>query len=46
MEIESHDIASKHDHMTRPGSLAQIGPILAIKLRDITSDTSPSQGED
>jgi thioesterase domain-containing protein len=40
--IESHDITSKHYLMTQPESLAQIGPILAAKLHDITSNTSPS----
>ena len=38
-EIKSHDITSKHDLMTQPGSLAQIGPILTVKLHDITSYT-------
>jgi len=38
--IESHDIVCRHHHMTQPGSLAQIGPILATKLHDITSNTS------
>jgi nonribosomal peptide synthetase DhbF len=43
--IENHDITSKHDLMTQPGSLAQIGPILAAKLHDITSNTSLSHRE-
>jgi len=41
-DIESHDIVSEHDRMTQPGSLAQIGPILAAKLEEIASSTSPS----
>ncbi len=40
-EIESHDITCRHQLMMQPGSLAQIGPILAAKLHDITSTTSP-----
>jgi hypothetical protein len=43
--IESHDITSKYDLMTQPGSLAQIGPILTAKLHDMTSDTLPSHPE-
>ncbi|NUS62494.1 MAG: amino acid adenylation domain-containing protein, partial [Saccharothrix sp.] len=31
--IENHDIVSRHHRMTQPESLAQIGPILAAKLR-------------
>ncbi len=42
--IETHDITTSHDLMTQPGSLAQIGPILAAKLHDITNNTSPSHG--
>ena len=44
-KIESHDITSRHNFMTQPGSLAQIGPILAAKLHEITSNTSPFHGE-
>jgi hypothetical protein len=36
-------IASTHDLMMQPESLAQIGPILAV--HGITSDTSPSHRE-
>ncbi len=43
--IDSYDITGKHSHMTEPGALAQIGPILAARLRDITGDTSPSHPE-
>jgi amino acid adenylation domain-containing protein/non-ribosomal peptide synthase protein (TIGR01720 family) len=34
--IEIYDIASRHDRMTQSGPLAQIGPILAAKLHEIT----------
>ncbi|GAA3379184.1 hypothetical protein GCM10020367_61730 [Streptomyces sannanensis] len=34
--IESHDITTRHDRMTQPGSLAQIGPVLAARIADIT----------
>ncbi len=34
--IESHDITGRHDRMTEPGPLAQIGPVLAAKLQEIT----------
>jgi thioesterase domain-containing protein len=44
-KIEAHDITSKHHRMTKPGPLAQIGPILATKLQEITSNTSPSHRE-
>ncbi|MGH3850531.1 MAG: alpha/beta fold hydrolase, partial [Pseudonocardiaceae bacterium] len=40
--IKSHDITSRHHLMTQPEALAQIGPILAAKLHDIASGTSPS----
>jgi len=40
--IEVHDIASRHIDMTEPWSLAQIGPILAAKLQEITDHVSPS----
>ncbi|WP_228122256.1 non-ribosomal peptide synthetase [Saccharothrix syringae] len=31
--IEDHDVVSRHHRMTQPESLAQIGPVLAAKLR-------------
>jgi thioesterase domain-containing protein/acyl carrier protein len=34
--IETYDIVSRHDRMTQSGPLAQIGPILAAKLHEIT----------
>jgi nonribosomal peptide synthetase DhbF len=43
--IEVHAISAKHDHMTRPGALAQIGPILATKLNEITNHASPPRLE-
>ena len=35
--IETHNISSRHDRMTQPESLAQIGLILAAKLERITA---------
>jgi thioesterase domain-containing protein len=40
--IEIHPIACRHHYMMKqPGPLDQIGPILAVKLQQITSNTSP-----
>ncbi|MFJ3306940.1 amino acid adenylation domain-containing protein, partial [Streptomyces sp. NPDC086549] len=39
--IESHDVTTRHDRMTQPGSLAQIGPVLAAKIAEITR-TAPN----
>ncbi|MER7463216.1 amino acid adenylation domain-containing protein [Streptomyces sp. NPDC097981] len=36
--IASHDITTRHDRMTQPGSLAQIGPVLAARLAETTGD--------
>ncbi|MFC8226301.1 non-ribosomal peptide synthase/polyketide synthase [Streptomyces sp. NPDC057287] len=36
--IESHEITTRHDQMTRAGSLAQIGPILAARIAEATGD--------
>jgi hypothetical protein len=44
--IESHEITTRHDRMTQSGSLAQIGPILAAKLAELTDDTILSDQED
>ncbi|MFB7613702.1 non-ribosomal peptide synthase/polyketide synthase, partial [Kitasatospora sp. NPDC056181] len=41
--IESHDITTRHDRMTQPGSLAQIGPVLAARLAGAAGDTTPHQ---
>lgn len=38
-DIRTHDITTTHHHMTQPGSLAQIGPILAATLHNITNNT-------
>ncbi|MGH3911799.1 MAG: amino acid adenylation domain-containing protein [Pseudonocardiaceae bacterium] len=43
-EIENHDVTTSHNRMTQPGSLAQIGPILAAKLHDIASNAAPFTG--
>ncbi|MFD7598300.1 amino acid adenylation domain-containing protein, partial [Kitasatospora sp. NPDC059812] len=44
--IDSHDITTRHDRMTQPGSLAQIGPIVAARLAEVTGDTARSHQED
>ncbi|MFK0113677.1 non-ribosomal peptide synthase/polyketide synthase, partial [Streptomyces sp. NPDC091217] len=44
--IESHEITTRHDRMTQAGSLAQIGPILAAELAEVTGDTTLSHQED
>ncbi|MGE7433937.1 amino acid adenylation domain-containing protein, partial [Kitasatospora sp. NPDC001175] len=44
--IESHEITTRHDRMTQPGSLAQIGPILAARLAEATGATSTPNLED
>ncbi|MEV0536298.1 non-ribosomal peptide synthase/polyketide synthase [Kitasatospora sp. NPDC050463] len=44
--IESHEITTRHNRMTQPGSLAQIGPVLAAKLAEATADTTVSHQED
>ncbi|MGK4578986.1 non-ribosomal peptide synthase/polyketide synthase [Kitasatospora sp. HPMI-4] len=33
--IESHDVTTRHDRMTQPGSLAQIGPVLAARITEL-----------
>jgi amino acid adenylation domain-containing protein len=40
--IETHAIVSRHDRMMQSGALAQIGPILAVKLEGITDNALPS----
>ena len=42
--IETHAIVSRHDRMMQSGALAQIGPILAVKLQEITDRISSSPG--
>lgn len=44
-KIEIHDIASRDDHMTQSGPLAQIGLILAAKLHEVTNNLSPLHWE-
>jgi len=44
-KIETHEIASRHNGMMQPAALAQIGPILAAKLQEITDDTLPPRRE-
>ncbi|MGW0580072.1 alpha/beta fold hydrolase, partial [Streptomyces sp. NPDC002920] len=42
--IDSYDITARHDRMTQPGSLAQIGPLLAARITGIQRQlTSPSR---
>ncbi|MGW1779990.1 amino acid adenylation domain-containing protein, partial [Streptomyces sp. NPDC002143] len=33
--IDSYDITARHDRMTRPGSLAQLGPLLAARITEV-----------
>jgi thioesterase domain-containing protein len=33
--IESQDVTTRHDRMTQPGSLAQIGPMLAARISEL-----------
>lgn len=33
--IDSYDITARHDRMTQPGSLAQLGPLLAARITEI-----------
>ncbi|MGW4690524.1 amino acid adenylation domain-containing protein, partial [Streptomyces sp. NPDC004244] len=44
--LESHQITTRHNLMTQAGSLAQIGPILAAKLAEVTSETATRNQED
>ncbi|MEV7864022.1 amino acid adenylation domain-containing protein [Streptomyces hirsutus] len=45
--VESYDITTRHDRMTQPGSLAQIGPVLAARIAEISDDSAvhPSEEE-
>lgn len=43
-EIKVHDIAAAHNLMTQPESLAEIGPILASALHDVTTLTRELAG--
>ncbi|WP_257230880.1 non-ribosomal peptide synthetase [Streptomyces sp. UH6] len=36
--IDSYEITTRHDQMTQAGSLAQIGPILAARIAEVTGD--------
>ncbi|MBV9030940.1 MAG: amino acid adenylation domain-containing protein [Pseudonocardiales bacterium] len=42
--IETHAIVSRHDRMMQSGALAQIGPILAAKLEEITDNVCRHEG--
>nr|WP_234431368.1 non-ribosomal peptide synthetase [Streptomyces sp. NRRL F-5053] len=42
--VHSHDITTRHDRMTQPGSLAQIGPLLSAALDELPD--SPHDDED
>ncbi|MYQ43823.1 amino acid adenylation domain-containing protein, partial [Streptomyces sp. SID4985] len=44
--LDSHEITTRHDRMTQAGSLAQIGPILAARLAEVTGDTPTPNQED
>uniref|UniRef100_UPI0021E14437 non-ribosomal peptide synthetase n=1 Tax=Streptomyces sp. LS1784 TaxID=2851533 RepID=UPI0021E14437 len=41
--IDPYDITTRHDRMTQPGSLAQIGPIVAARLAELTGESTPSR---
>ncbi|MBV9010731.1 MAG: amino acid adenylation domain-containing protein, partial [Pseudonocardiales bacterium] len=41
--IETYRISSTHGRLMQPGSLAQIGPILAAKLHEVTRDEARSR---
>ncbi|MBV8993101.1 MAG: alpha/beta fold hydrolase [Pseudonocardiales bacterium] len=41
--IEAYQINGRHDRLMQPGPLAQIGPILASKLHEITTNESDNQ---
>ncbi len=43
--IETHAIVCRHDRMMQSRALAQIGPILAAKLKKITGNASPSPSD-
>ncbi|WP_435136023.1 amino acid adenylation domain-containing protein, partial [Actinacidiphila sp. bgisy144] len=42
--IESHEITTRHDQMTKAGSLAQIGPILAARIAEAVHDPGDPRG--
>ncbi|WP_316528536.1 non-ribosomal peptide synthase/polyketide synthase [Kitasatospora brasiliensis] len=36
--IESHEVTTRHNRMTQPGSLAQIGPVLAARIAEAAGE--------
>ncbi|MFJ7910150.1 non-ribosomal peptide synthase/polyketide synthase [Kitasatospora sp. NPDC096204] len=44
--IESHEVTTRHNRMTQPGSLAQIGPVLAARIADVTGDATVSHHQE
>ncbi|MDX2961157.1 non-ribosomal peptide synthase/polyketide synthase [Streptomyces acidiscabies] len=41
--ITSYDITARHDRMTRPGALAQLGPVLAARIAELTNSTDTEE---
>uniref|UniRef100_UPI003F84846B amino acid adenylation domain-containing protein n=1 Tax=Actinosynnema sp. TaxID=1872144 RepID=UPI003F84846B len=42
--VHSHDIGARHDRMTQPGSLAQIGPVVAAALDAVAGGRAVGDG--
>ncbi|MEU1517123.1 non-ribosomal peptide synthase/polyketide synthase, partial [Streptomyces sp. NPDC005811] len=38
--VDSYDITARHDRMTRPGALAQLGPLLAARIAEVRAQLS------
>ncbi|MDX3381008.1 non-ribosomal peptide synthase/polyketide synthase [Streptomyces niveiscabiei] len=41
--ITSYDITARHDRMTQPGALAQLGPVLAARIAELTNSTDTEE---
>uniref|UniRef100_UPI000A9A9826 alpha/beta fold hydrolase n=1 Tax=Streptomyces acidiscabies TaxID=42234 RepID=UPI000A9A9826 len=41
--ITSYDITARHDRMTRPGALAQLGPVLAARIAELADSTDTEE---
>ncbi|WP_416971231.1 non-ribosomal peptide synthase/polyketide synthase [Streptomyces sp. 4F14] len=41
--ITSYDITARHDRMTRPGALAQLGPVLAARIAELANSTDTEE---
>jgi len=40
-QIRIHPIACRHEQMTQPGPIAEIGPLLAMELEELRNGTRP-----